>query len=80
MPHGLRRSERRIKADDTLSGVDQILGSPGSSSILASPLADYSLAVGDVLELSAVGIPELKQRAQINQDGNVALPLVGPLP
>jgi polysaccharide export outer membrane protein len=42
--------------------------------------ADYRLAVGDVLELSAVGIPELKQRAQIAENGQVSLPLAGTLP
>lgn len=45
----------------------------------AAARADYRLAIGDVLELSAVGLPELKQRAQISQDGTVSLPLAGQL-
>jgi polysaccharide export outer membrane protein len=45
----------------------------------ATAQADYRLGVGDVLEISAVGIPELKQRMQIGQDGTVALPLAGQL-
>src|SRR6185295_12781648 len=45
----------------------------------AGARADYRVAVGDTLELSAVGIPELKQQAQIGQDGTISLPLAGPL-
>lgn len=41
--------------------------------------AEYRLAIGDVLELSAVGVPELKQRMPIGQDGMVSLPLAGEL-
>lgn len=40
--------------------------------------ADYRLAPGDVLELAAVGVPELKQRMQLDNDGKVMLPLAGP--
>ena len=49
---------------------------------LARPAAaqpEYRLTIGDVLELSAVGVPELKQRTQIGRDGMVSLPLVGQL-
>jgi polysaccharide export outer membrane protein len=48
--------------------------------LAATPVrADYLLAIGDVLELSAVGVPELKQKMQIGQDGMVSLPLAGQL-
>jgi polysaccharide export outer membrane protein len=39
--------------------------------------ADYRLAIGDTLEISAVGLPELKHRVQVNPDGEVSLPLGG---
>jgi polysaccharide export outer membrane protein len=45
----------------------------------AAAQAEYRLTIGDVLELSAVGVPELKQRTQIGRDGMVSLPLVGQL-
>jgi polysaccharide biosynthesis/export protein len=68
-----RRKAIRVAALTTILAVLAFVN-PGIA------VADYRLAVGDVLELSAVGVPELKQRAQITQDGNVALPLVGTLP
>jgi polysaccharide export outer membrane protein len=39
--------------------------------------AEYRLAQGDVLEISAVSLPELKQRAQIDPDGDISLPFGG---
>ncbi|MBK5958817.1 polysaccharide export protein [Rhodoplanes elegans] len=39
--------------------------------------AEYRLAVGDTLETSVVGIPELQQRIQINRDGEISIPLGG---
>ena len=41
--------------------------------------AEYRLAIGDVLEISAAGIPELRHRAPINPDGEISLPLGGHL-
>lgn len=46
----------------------------------ASARADYRLAIGDVLEIAAVGLPEFKQRATIGPDGEVSLPLLGQSP
>jgi polysaccharide export outer membrane protein len=45
----------------------------------ASARADYLLAIGDVLELSAVGVPELRQKMPIGQDGTISVPLAGQL-
>jgi len=50
--------------------------------VLLAPVsarADYLLAIGDVLELSAVGVPELKQKMPIGQDGTISVPLAGQL-
>jgi len=33
--------------------------------------------VGDVLEISVSGVPELRQRAAVNADGEIFLPLLG---
>ncbi|EIM28938.1 polysaccharide biosynthesis/export family protein [Microvirga lotononidis] len=39
--------------------------------------ASYLVAPGDVIELSVVGLPELRQRATVNMEGQVSLPLIG---
>lgn len=46
---------------------------------LAAPAlaADYRLAAGDVVEVSIIGQPDLRQRAPIDIDGNLSAPLVG---
>jgi polysaccharide biosynthesis/export protein len=47
---------------------------------MAVPLAaaaDYRLQPGDVVELSAAGIPDLKHRSTVGLDGQVMLPVVG---
>jgi polysaccharide export outer membrane protein len=49
------------------------LSSPSSAS------ADYRLNPGDVVELSAVGLNELRQKSPIGPDGQVLFPLVGPI-
>ncbi len=41
--------------------------------------ADYRLAIGDVVETSVAGVPELRQRSQVSQDGEILLPLGGQL-
>src|SRR5215472_11789700 len=41
--------------------------------------AEYLLNVGDVLEVAVVGVPELRNRAAVQIDGNISLPLVGTL-
>ncbi len=42
--------------------------------------ADFRLGVGDVVEVSIAGIPELRTRAMINTDGNVVIPILGSVP
>jgi polysaccharide export outer membrane protein len=37
----------------------------------------YRLAPGDVVEFAVVGMPDLRQKAEIDVEGNVALPLIG---
>src|SRR5262249_51793568 len=39
--------------------------------------AEYKLQPGDTLEISITGVPDLRQRALIGVDGEIALPLVG---
>lgn len=39
--------------------------------------AEYSLAPGDIVEMSIVGMRDLRHRAQVDFDGKVSLPLVG---
>jgi polysaccharide export outer membrane protein len=48
--------------------------------LLLAPVAvraEYHLAPGDVLEVGAVGTPDLRHRATIDVDGRASLPLVG---
>lgn len=40
-------------------------------------LAEYGLAPGDTVELSVVGMKDLRHRAQVDFDGKISLPLVG---
>ena len=42
-----------------------------------SALSEYKLQSGDTLEISVTGVPDLRQRAPIGVDGEIALPLVG---
>jgi polysaccharide export outer membrane protein len=39
--------------------------------------AEYVVNVGDVLEVAVAGVPELRNRASVQIDGNISLPLVG---
>jgi polysaccharide biosynthesis/export protein len=41
--------------------------------------AEYRLQGGDVVEISVAGVSELKQRAPVQFDGSISLPLVGTL-
>lgn len=44
----------------------------------AQPVAaEYGLGPGDVVEMSIVGMRDLRQRSQVDIDGKVSLPLVG---
>jgi polysaccharide export outer membrane protein len=42
-----------------------------------SARAEYLISPGDVIELSATGIADLKQRARVDVRGEISLPLVG---
>lgn len=52
------------------------------AAMLAAPAAadDYRLQSGDTLEVSVVGLPDFATTVAVDVDGNVSLPLVGPLP
>jgi polysaccharide export outer membrane protein len=39
--------------------------------------AEYLLSPGDVIEITVAGMPDLKQRAPIQVDGTITLPMVG---
>jgi polysaccharide export outer membrane protein len=39
--------------------------------------AEYRVTVGDVLEVAVAGVPELRQRAAVQIDGSISLPLIG---
>jgi polysaccharide export outer membrane protein len=41
--------------------------------------AEYRVNIGDVLEVSVPGVPELRHRAAVQVDGSVSLPLAGTL-
>jgi polysaccharide biosynthesis/export protein len=45
--------------------------------LLAPARAEYVMAPGDVVEVSAVGVPDLRHRATIDVDGRASLPLLG---
>ena len=40
---------------------------------------EYRLRPGDTIEISVVGVPDLKQRLTLDVDGQISVPLVGPL-
>lgn len=54
-----------------------------STAAIALPLmattaaAEYRLEIGDVIELAVAGVPDLRQRATVDLDGEVSLPLIG---
>ena len=49
--------------------------------LLAQPclagIGEYRLALGDVVEISVIGAPDLRHRAAVDPDGRVSLPLLG---
>jgi polysaccharide export outer membrane protein len=48
--------------------------------LLSAPVpcrAEYLLSPGDVIEITVAGMPDLKQRAPIQLDGTITLPMVG---
>jgi len=48
-----------------------------ASNTIAATLSDYRLSTGDVIEITAVGAPELQRKAPVELTGDVVLPLVG---
>src|SRR5215469_4061774 len=46
----------------------------------AAAQAKYRLAAGDVLEISAINLPNLHRRIPVDVDGNAVFPLIGPVP
>lgn len=61
-----------------LSRVRLIAAVPAMMLLAASEAwASYAVAPGDIIELSVVGLPELRQRATVNMEGQVSLPLIG---
>ncbi|KRP85244.1 MULTISPECIES: polysaccharide biosynthesis/export family protein [Bradyrhizobium] len=81
MPHAKLRNFLRL---------DNRRGQPGHCvrwglvavglTISAQAKAEYRVSVGDVLEVAVAGVPELRQRAPVQVDGNISLPLVGMVP
>lgn len=47
------------------------------TSLAVPALADYRIAAGDVIDFSVAGVPDLKQKAAVDIDGKVTLPLAG---
>jgi len=43
----------------------------------SAAIAEYRLDVGDVVEVSSIGIPGLKFRSKVNPDGQISFPLLG---
>jgi polysaccharide export outer membrane protein len=58
------------------------LAAIAAAALLFSPVsarAEYLLAPGDVIEFSAAGVSDLRQRSRIDSSGEISLPLIGQL-
>ena len=66
-----------------ISAVGLILGLAGAlAGGLAGTLpasAETLIGVGDTIDISVVGMPELQKRALVNEDGQIAYPMLGPV-
>lgn len=49
-------------------------------SITQAKAEEYRVNVGDVLDIAVAGVPELRNRAAVQIDGSISLPLVGAVP
>ena len=49
-------------------------------SITQAKAEEYRVNVGDVLDVAVAGVPELRNRAAVQIDGSISLPLVGAVP
>lgn len=45
----------------------------------AEQATEYRLATGDVIEITAVGAPDIRSRASVDVDGRALFPLIGPV-
>jgi polysaccharide export outer membrane protein len=45
----------------------------------AAPATEYQLATGDVIEITAIGAPDIRSRATVDIDGRALFPLIGPV-
>src|SRR4051812_16421852 len=43
----------------------------------AEPAGEYQLATGDIIEITAVGAPDIRSRASVDVDGRARFPLIG---
>lgn len=91
MPAGLRRQCPATSASHANRGVHMmrpymrggrtaaLLATIGLAlvSALVPCRAEYLLSPGDVIEITVAGMPDLKQRAPIQFDGTITLPMVG---
>lgn len=50
-----------------------------SAALISPACAAYKVQQGDTIEIAVAGIPELRQRATVQPDGAIALPLAGAL-
>jgi len=47
--------------------------------VRAEPATEYHLATGDVIEITAVGAPDIRSRANVDINGRALFPLIGPV-
>jgi polysaccharide biosynthesis/export protein len=43
------------------------------------PASEYQLATGDVIEIAAIGAPDIRSKATVDVDGRALFPLIGPV-
>ncbi len=48
-------------------------------SVSRAAAEEYRLQPGDVIEISVMGLPQLSQRAPVQLDGTISVPLIGPM-
>lgn len=70
---------RRMLALPSASRVCAGLIAPAVITLLAgSPaVAEYRVGIGDVIEISVSGAPDLRQKLAVNLDGDISVPLAG---
>jgi polysaccharide export outer membrane protein len=66
-------------APPAFAAKNSALPAPDSAALLAPAAADYRIGAQDVLEVNVFGIEDLKREVQVDNGGNVSLPLVGPM-